>query len=275
MSTILRLNVCLLFALTVVLSNADAHALDKELIDKGVRYQDQFCHQLDEQIAQLENLLDRVKGAIPKDLKGYVASYQAQAKSQKKSSWRVVVRDKISELKQKRDDVAENKTVVIPALRVSTANVGDFGMIDSGKVIIQKESGPTRFYGLTQRGASFETIIAVGWKHAGLKKEMVVPPRDTVKYGSGASGVEVVDIREFQRSIQNSLNAANSGPKKAQVVLSGGAVITQTISVTNAWGTAIDGSAECKVVELMFTEDEMIQAIMAARNAAKKNDEKN
>ena len=253
-----------------------AEGIDEAMIAKAVAFQDESCHQLDGQIENLQKILDRTKsGTTPKDIARVVLDYKNQAKASK-VDWRKFVRNQIADIERQRDEIANNRTAVLPLLRLR-GQVGDFGVARTS-LMITNEAMPTKFFGLAKVGANedaYETFVVEGWKFNSIRSQKVELPRDVAKLGRRESGgARVIDIKDLHSAIQGSLLSSPAGPEVRQIGLNGIARIASTTMVKNAWGTAIDGTCECKVIEFVCTEDELRQAVIASRDAAKKKDGK-
>lgn len=247
--------------------------IDQAMIAKAVTFQEESCRQLDAQIQNLQKILDRTKsGTTPKDLAQVVLGYKNQAKSSK-TDWRKFVRNQIADIERQRDEIVNNQTAVLPPLRLR-GHINDFGVAQSS-MMITNEATPTKFFGLAKVGVNegdYETFVVEGWKFNSLRSQKIELPRDIAKSGRPESGgARVIDIKDLHSAIQGSLLSGPAGPEVRQIRLNGIARIASTTMVKNAWGTAIDGSRECKVIEFVCTEDELKQAVIAARDAAKKN----
>ncbi len=253
-----------------------ADGIDEAMIAKAVAFQDESCRQLEGQIENLQKILDRTKsGTTPKDLAQVVLGYKNQAKASK-TDWRKFVRNQITDVERQRDEIANNQTAVLPVLRLR-GQANDFGVARTS-LMITNEATPTKFFGLAKVGANeddYETFVIQGWKFNSIRSQKVELPRDVAKLGRRESGgVRVIDIKDLHSAIQGSLLSGPAGPEVRQIRLNGIARIASTTMVKNAWGTAIDGTRECKVIEFVCTEDELKQAVIAARDAAKKKDAK-
>ena len=249
-----------------------AEGIDEAMIAKAVAFQDESCRQLEGQIENLQKILDRTKsGTTPKDLAQVVLGYKNQAKASK-MDWRKFVRNQIADIERQRDEIANNQSAVLPLLRLR-GQVNDFG-VARASLMITNETTPTKFFGLAKVGGNeddYETFVVEGWKFNSLTSQKVELPRDVAKLGRReGGGARVIDIKDLHSAIQGSLLSGPAGPEVRQIRLKGVARISSTSMVKNAWGTAIDGTRECKVIELVCTEDELKQAVIAARNAAKK-----
>ncbi len=251
--------------------------LDQATIARAVSFQAERCRQLDAQVARREMILDRTnrEGPTPKDILREVLSYRDKAK-RKKVHWREYIRNEIADIKRTREDIANNRNIVLPSLNLR-GNVGDSGVVSISMMVLNEES-PTKFYGLTRVGReedAYDNFVVVGWRLSSLPSGTVELPRDIAKLGPRPSPrVRVFDIKDIHTAIQGSLSSRDvpTGPQVRDVGLRGVARISSTTMVKNAWGATVGGSRESRVIEFVCTEDELKQAVMAAREVAKKND---
>lgn len=287
--------VCAVVMFWATVAEAQNKSLTPEMIARAVAHQDAEVQRLDSEIDVRQTLLDRTKsGTIPKELSGQADYYKklamrdqpkpkVQPKSKTKAKakpapvnvdWRKVVRTQLTDLETQRDRIVNNETAALPSLNLGH-DVGEVGRADR-RLMITAETNATSFYGLVHVGPGdddHETFVVKGWRQSTLDTEKVNLPRDFAKFPRKSSGGGAVSVQNLNSAIQGSLNTA-SGPEVREVKLSGVAAITSTTMVTNAWGTQINGKRECKVIEFICSDEELIQAVIAARSEAKKKEEK-